>query len=191
MLFSLQSLASALLFVSSVSALPLESFPKGRAVVPRAKSYSIVNVDGGSTALPSSTVVEKETKTTTKTKTVTDSGPAPTETKTIIIAPSPAPAPSAVSTSTKPTSKTTAATVTESVSPSSRTPPTSVVTIIVTETAGPTEFYDNGLWHTRYAVKTFEAVAAPSSTTSITTLPVVTPAATPIPSNGTLNAGRR
>lgn len=41
--------------------------------------------------------------------------------------------------------------------PSPKTTPTKevVVTVVVTETASPTKFYDDGMWQTRYPVKTF------------------------------------
>ena len=173
--FSLFHLTTALSVLSYTNALPLESHLKNEVIVARAKSYSIVNVDGGSTAPPQKTVVEQETKTTTKTTTVTDTRPTSTNIVTSTATPNPAPIPSP--TSTKCTSETTTAvTVTEIVSPTSHASVPSVVTVIVTETAEPTRFYDNGLWHTRYAVKTFEAVAAPTTTPSI---PSQKPAASP------------
>lgn len=165
--FPLHYLSSALLISSCINALPLESHPKNEALVARARSYSIVNVDGGSTAPPppQTTIVEKETKTTTKTTTVTDSHPTTTNIVTASTNPTAAPVPSP--TSTPCTSETTTAvTVTERLSQTTPISVPSVVTIIVTETAEPTRFYDNGLWHTRYAVKTFEAVAAPTTTLS-------------------------
>ena len=164
--FSPHYLSSALLISSCINALPLESYQKHEVLIPRAKSYSIVNVDGGSTAPPPQTpIVEKQTKTTTKTTTVTDTVPTATAIITATVNPTPAPVPSP--TTTKCTSETTTAvTVTEIVSTSSLLSVPGVVTIIVTETAEPTRFYDNGLWHTRYPVKTFEALAVPTTTPS-------------------------
>ncbi|PSN66775.1 hypothetical protein BS50DRAFT_573580 [Corynespora cassiicola Philippines] len=144
--------------------LPLEGALKPRAIAPRAKSYSIVNVDGGSSTPPppkatTTTVVEKETKTKVKTETlkVTDTPPTVTDTVTTAVTPTPAPGP---------TSKCSTDDEQSAPSPSGKpveTPAPSVVTIIITETTGPTEFYDNGMWHTNYPVKTFESVVAASA----------------------------
>lgn len=183
--FPLHYLSSALLISSCINALPLESHPKNKALVARARSYSIVNVDGGSTAPPpQTTIVEKETKTTTKTTTVTDSHPATTNIVTASANPTPAPVPSP--TSTPCTSETTTVvTVTERLSQTTHISVPSVVTIIITETAEPTRFYDNGLWHTRYAVKTFEAVAVPTTTLSTSAKRLTASPSIIAPQNGT------
>ncbi|ORY10423.1 hypothetical protein BCR34DRAFT_566914 [Clohesyomyces aquaticus] len=67
----------------------------------------------------------------------------------------------------------------------------SIATVVVTATeAGPTEYYDNGLWHTRYPVKTFSesvaVIAATSSTsTQTTTFATTTFSASSLPFNHT------
>lgn len=167
MYFSLRYLSSALLFSSYVNSLPLESHPKNDILVARAKSYSIVNVEP-----PQTTIVEKETKITTKTKTaiVTDSH----SKSTVIVTPTPAPIPSPTTT-----------TYTSETTQSSKLSAPSVVTIIVTETAEPTRFYDNGLWKTLYPVKTFETFAVPTTTPSISAKQLKATPSIIAPHNGT------
>lgn len=125
----------ALLLSSLAIGIPLDgsaNLPK----VARAKSYAIVNVDGGSTAAPSST----------KSSTTQDHNKTKTKTKTVEITYS-ALKPTA---STKPSSS-------KPVGPTI-TPSTSVVTVIITESASPSSYYDNGMWHTNYPVKTWGAL---------------------------------
>src|SRR4051812_40589269 len=96
----------ALSLTSFAIALPLEGAqqPKQR-IVPRAKSYSVVNVDGGATPPPPETVIE----------TVTHPAPVPTKTETIKITDIAAPLPPV-------------ATTTESTSSSSSLPPSHTTT---------------------------------------------------------------
>lgn len=141
--FTLATFASTL-----VGALPLDS-NQARDIMPRAKSYSVVNVGGGATP----------TVDTTKTVEVTNAGPTVTaKITTTIVEPVPAPTATSTSSTTSPSSTSTTATTT---SPSTTATPTPVfVTVTVTDDAGPTEYYDNGLWHTSYRIKTFETIAA-------------------------------
>jgi hypothetical protein len=172
MIFNTQLIVLATIASSLVGALPLND------LVPRAKSYSVVNVGGGaSTEAPvdATTVVDR----TTKTVEVTHPGPTVTAKVTTTVVesvPVPAkssstssstcsPTPTSSSTSTKATS--TKATTT---SPSTTATPTPVfVTVTVTDDAGPTEYYDNGMWHTSYRIKTLEAVAAPTLLSTLAT----------------------
>jgi hypothetical protein len=138
LIFAISSLAAAL---------PLEGAVNPRELHTRTKTYAIVNVDGGSTSAPPkpTTVVEN----TTKTVKVTDVPATTTDKVTTTATPT--------CTSTPKSSPSTPAQQTPAPTPS-------VVTIIVTESAAPTEYYDDGLWHTRYPVKTFAtAVAVPAS----------------------------
>ncbi|KAF2655858.1 beta-lactamase/transpeptidase-like protein [Lophiostoma macrostomum CBS 122681] len=172
--------------------------PKPKALVARA-SYSVVNVDGGSsTAAPdATTVVQQHTNTATETVKVTQVASTVTDnvTSTIVkttATPAPAPAPtttlqsssaltkpsastSAPSSSTVPSSSSTSSS--SSAPPSSSQPPsssatatpvvnTSVLTVTVTESAGPTDWYDNGMWHTSYRVKTFGNAEVATATSS-------------------------
>ncbi|KAJ4382160.1 hypothetical protein N0V86_002491 [Didymella sp. IMI 355093] len=160
MIFNTQLLALATITSSLVGALPLDN------LVPRAKSYSVVNVGGGaSTEAPvdATTVVDR----TTKTVEVTNPGPTVTaKVTTTVVESVPVPAKtSSTSSSTcspTPTSSSTSTKATTT-SPSTTTTPTPIfITVTVTDDAGPTEYYDNGMWHTSYRIKTFEAVAAPT-----------------------------
>ncbi|KAJ4412274.1 hypothetical protein N0V91_000745 [Didymella pomorum] len=133
MIFNTQLLALTTVASTLVSALPLDN------IAPRAKSYSVVNVGGGtSTQAPAgaTTVVDQ----TTKTVEVTNAGPTVTaKVTTTVIELGPVPA-----------------------EISTMTPTPILVTVTVTDDAGPTEYYDDGMWHTHYRIKTFEAVAAPT-----------------------------
>jgi hypothetical protein len=167
MIFNTQLLALATVASTLVGALPLDN------IAPRAKSYSVVNVGGGaSTEAPAdaTTVVDQTTKTveitnagptvTAKvTTTVIESVPVPVETRPSISSATSLPTPSSSSSSTSSSTSIKATTT----SPSTTVTPTPVfVTVTVTDDAGPTEYYDNGMWHTSYRIKTFEAVAAPT-----------------------------
>lgn len=164
MIFNTQLLALATLASTFVSALPLDT-NQARDIAPRAKSYSVVNVGGGaSTEAPAdaTTVVDQATKTVE----VTNAGPTVTaKVTTTIVEPVPAPAATSTSSSTSSPAPTSRSTTTKAAttSPSTTATPTPVfVTITVTDDAGPTEYYDNGMWHTSYRIKTFNAVATPS-----------------------------
>jgi len=175
-------------------ALPLDGAQQPRQrIAPRAKSYSIVNVDGGATTTPPpETVVE----------TVTRPGPeAPTKTETIRITDIVAPLPAETSSSSSslppsttqrrssssntvhsssqpaesasmPTSTTPAPATKLPVAPAASKPEvaTTIRTLVVTVSQpAPTEFYDDGMWRTRYPVKTFDPVVvnATSSSSSV------------------------
>ncbi|KAF2473458.1 uncharacterized protein BDR25DRAFT_302344 [Lindgomyces ingoldianus] len=219
MLFNLVSSVLALYLSTLSHALPLDGPSKPQNhLVPRAKSYSIVNVDGGSTAAQEATTVIEET---TKTKTVRVTDVAPTVTDkvtTVVVSTQPASTTSQSSSSSFSTwgepfhltpDPTSEAPETISSGPSSiptisfamastpesppLPPPTSsgnptetgepsIVTVVITATkAVPTEYYDNGLWHTSYPVKTFETVVTTvlnSTSTQIRT-PTITALSTP------------
>lgn len=132
-----------LLFSISVHALPLDGNANDRKLAPRSKTYAIVNVDGGSPTAATTTIVDNHTRTVQVTDTATD-----TVTATA------APAPPQTSSSRSSSSASTSAPTTTPTTISEPTPGTSLVTVIVTEAPAPTEYYDNGLWHTRYPVKT-------------------------------------
>ncbi|KAF2797418.1 hypothetical protein K505DRAFT_322613 [Melanomma pulvis-pyrius CBS 109.77] len=181
MLFNTSYLALILCISTFSNGLPLEGALKPHGLSPRAKSYSIVNVDGGSTSTPSeaTTIVEEKTK--TKTVKVTDVAPTVTNTvTTTVVDPTPTPSPILASSSSVLLGPTTsishtlvsAPESTPQPPPSSSKKPTefpkpSVVTIIVTAPAEPTEYYDNGLWHTSYVVKTFETAAVTATLSTI------------------------
>jgi hypothetical protein len=134
-----------ILAISSLAAaLPLEGAANPHLNA-RTKTYAIVNVDGGSTSAPPkpTTVVEN----TTETVKVTDAPTTVTDKVTATTTPTSTPK----SSPSKPAQQQTPA------------PTPSVVTIVVTESAAPTEYYDNGLWHTSYPVKTFATAVAASA----------------------------
>lgn len=165
MIFNTQLLAVATVASSLVGALPLDT------IAPRAKSYSVVNVGGGaSTEAPAeaTTIVDQ----TTKTVEVTNAGPTVTAKVTAtVIEPVPVPAETSTSTSSSTcspwpssssSSSSTSIKATTTSSPMTVTPTPVFVTVTVTDEPGPTEYYDNGMWHTSYRVKTWAAVAAPT-----------------------------
>ncbi|KAI4662358.1 uncharacterized protein J4E79_004647 [Alternaria viburni] len=200
MLLNAQTLALAAFFSTLATGRPLDS-SKPREIVPRNKSYSVVNVGGdASTPVATATSVIKTTKT------VEVVGPAQTVTQEVtatVVEPQPAPAstsscssssmlesssssstPTPVSSTPTPTPTSTSSVKTTSTPSPSVPSPTSTATptisglssssistpvetpkpIFVTVTLspdnGPTEYYDDGMWHTHYRVKTFEAAAA-------------------------------
>ncbi|KAF2191461.1 hypothetical protein K469DRAFT_720478 [Zopfia rhizophila CBS 207.26] len=226
--FTLLYLAFILSTSTLSNALPLDGALRPRQqLAPRGKSYSIVNVDGGSTpALEPTTIVETVTppeRTKTETLEVTDVAPTVTDKITSIIVetslatpppPSTTPEISHSSSSTwgepfhltpdptskKPNSTSSPSPITSSAvsyslvstpgsTPQLQSPSTtpsatgepSIVTVVITTTQmGPTEYYDNGLWHTSYAVKTFETVVFSAMTSSAST--EATPSTTTVPS---------
>ncbi|KAI8936962.1 hypothetical protein NX059_006190 [Plenodomus lindquistii] len=157
MVFNNHIFTAATLFSTFAIALPLE----GRDIVPRNKSYDVVNVGGSQTA-----------ETTTKTVEVISPGPTVEVTATIAIPEEPRPT-SSTSKSSSSTSRasstptatsscpeTSAKSTSTTMAPSS-TKSASVEIIYVTVSVpddGP--YYDDGMWHTRYRVKTFEAAAS-------------------------------
>ncbi|KAF2007017.1 hypothetical protein P154DRAFT_180915 [Amniculicola lignicola CBS 123094] len=186
MLFNTLHLLFALSISTLTNALPLDGSPR-KHLVPRAKSYAIVNVDGGSTAPPEAEVTTTVVKEKTKTRTVEVTPVAPTVTDTIAVAePTPAPTPtrtptptpspkssssSSSATSTSASSSSSSQTSSTSTSqpppssseePSSSTGPSIVTVTITASDASPTEYYDNGLWHTRYAINSFDATVVTS-----------------------------
>lgn len=186
MIFNTRYVALAAILSTLVSALPLES-TKARNVVPRAKSYSVINVDGGaSTEAPADATTTVE-ETTTKTANVTNPGPTVTaETTATVVTPIPAPA--ATSTSTSYTSSSTSQSSSSASTPTSlsvtriptsaspiastttESPKPIFVTVTVTDDAGPTEYYDSGMWHTSYRIKSFEAIATASLLPTLSTV---------------------
>ncbi|KAH7400930.1 hypothetical protein DE146DRAFT_654407 [Phaeosphaeria sp. MPI-PUGE-AT-0046c] len=120
-------------------------FDTPRQLAPRQKKYSVINVDGGSTqAAQATTVVEA-----TKTVQVVNPGPTVTEQVTTIVTPSKSVAPTTSSTPC-------------STSRVVETPkPTPIfITVTASEDDGPTRYYDDGMWHTHYRIKSFEPVVA-------------------------------
>ncbi|KAF1837362.1 hypothetical protein BDW02DRAFT_566217 [Decorospora gaudefroyi] len=210
MLLDAQLLALAALFSNLVTGRPLDSAP--RDIIPRDKSYVVVNVGGdSSTQAPSTTTSVIKT-----TKTVHVINPGETVTQEVtatVIRPHPVPAPTTSSSSSSSTtctsstakssssasltpvsststssswmststststhtpsssplpSTSTAASTTSSLTSSStstsiETPKPIFITVTVSNDDGPTQYYDDGMWHTYYRVKTFEAVAATPS----------------------------
>jgi hypothetical protein len=179
MLFNTQHYILAALLPTLAVGLPYN-------IVPRAKSYEIINVDGGQSTQappppPETTIVEA-----TKTVEVQTPGPTVTQEVTTIIVSS-APAPTSDSSSPTCTSSTSeswplsasmlAPVVTNSTSSTPtaiETPKPVFVTVTVPKDNGTTQYYDNGMWHTRYPIKSFEpAVVTP--TTSTTSALIATP----------------
>ncbi|KAF2633718.1 hypothetical protein BU25DRAFT_405588 [Macroventuria anomochaeta] len=190
MIFNTRYIALAAIATTLVNALPLDP-NQPRDILPRAKSYSVINVDGGaSTEAPAdaTTVVDQ----TTKTVEVTKPGPTVTAEVTATVV-EPVPAPAATSISTSWTSSSTSSSTPTSTPSSTKIKPTTIsavastttetpkpvfVTVTVTDDAGPTEYYDNGMWHTSYRIKTFEAVATPSL---LSTLGAIASSSTDLP----------
>jgi hypothetical protein len=117
--------------ISMSNALPLDGAQAPRNIVERAKTYKVVNVDGGSpTPSPATTTLLQPTTVTVEVTTSTSTCTTTTEQQ---LPPEPTEDPEPV-----------------------------IVTVKVTETVSPTKFYDDGMWHTSYAVKTFEELAYPT-----------------------------
>lgn len=157
MFFNNRYIAFATIASTLVNALPLD-ISQPRDIIPRAKSYSVINVDGGaSTQAPAyvTTVVDQTTRTVT--------GPTVTAT---VVQPIPVPAASSTSStqlsSSTQTPTTTSTSTTQTASSTTQAPKPVFVTVTVTQDDGPTEYYDNGMWHTSYRIKTWEAVATSS-----------------------------
>ncbi|KAL5120645.1 hypothetical protein ACEQ8H_001393 [Pleosporales sp. CAS-2024a] len=132
-----------LIILASISvlarALPLDA---PRRVEARQKNYSVVNVDGGSSdSAPTTTTVTQDVTTT-----VLSDGPTPT--------------PTSWSGSSSWTSTTSAPCSTMTPASAVETPTPIYITVTASQSDGPTEYYDNGLWHTSYPIKTFAAAVA-------------------------------
>ena len=153
MIFNKHIVALASIAATLISALPLDT-NQPRDVVPRAKSYSVINVDGGATSKASAEA----------TKTVQVTNPAATVTAEVTATVvEPAPAPTSPSTTSSTSSSSSSKRTSTSTRPSTTATPKPVfVTVTVTTDDGPTEYYDNGMWHTSYRIKTIEAIATPS-----------------------------
>ena len=217
------ALLLALSLAHSASSVPLA---RPRLLSLRAKSYSIVNVDGGpSTAAPAPTVVETVTAPgVPQTDTVEITTPGPTETATIVQTVQPAPASTAASSasaSSASTSATSTSAATSSGVPTSAAPtsaasasatsspaestsaapslssettssvsyqfastpapsvsapsPTTaqsvtieptIVTVVTAAQPSTTEYYDDGMWHTSYVIKSTTLIAETMTTSS-------------------------
>ncbi|KAL6711125.1 hypothetical protein ACN47E_005656 [Coniothyrium glycines] len=150
MLLNVQTLVLA-------ACLPLLAIGRPFDNVPRAKSYEVVNVDGGQStpAPPPETSVEAIT-----TVEVQNPGPTITQEVTTTLV-QPVPNPTCTSTSSISSAFQSSSTPTSS-SSTSISIPTSIsmpkpifVTVTVPEAPKSTEYYDDGMWHTRYPVKSF------------------------------------
>ncbi|KAH7088322.1 hypothetical protein FB567DRAFT_336021 [Paraphoma chrysanthemicola] len=168
MIFNAQYFAIMASISILANALPFDTKP--RQLVPRQKNYSVINVDGGSSNTAQATTVVKATKTVE----VVNPGPTVTQEVTTTVVDTVS-TPSATSSSSKSSSSSSSSsvptpTISSSASSSTSTPiqtPKPIfVTVTVPKNDGPTEYYDNGLWHTNYPVKNFGTAiaAAPSST---------------------------
>ncbi|KAF1947908.1 hypothetical protein EJ02DRAFT_449379 [Clathrospora elynae] len=211
MLLNAPILTLAALFSTLVAGRPLDS-GKLQDIVPRDRTYAIVNV-GGETATEAPPTATSVVKTTTTVEVV---NPGPTVTLKVTataVQPMPALAPTSSSSSTKASSAPTPSSAPSATSistpgsttvpepnsrsnstptpssapstisspspiptppsmstPSIETPKPVFITVTVSKDDGPTQYYDDGLWHTSYRVKMFEAavmtasLATPSST---------------------------
>lgn len=166
MLFNTRHMAILASISFLASALP---FDTPRQVVPRQKHYSVINVDGGSSDSAQATTVVKSTKTVE----VVNPGPTVTQditTTVLSVVPAPTSSTSCSDSTTSAPSITWTSVSSSSTSRPIETPKPIFVTVTVPNDDGPTEYYDNGLWHTSYRVKTFEAAVAtllPSASSSI------------------------
>jgi hypothetical protein len=158
MLFTTRHMAILASISMLANALP---FDTPRQLVQRQKKYSVINVDGGATEPAQTTVVEP-----TKTIEVVNPGPTITHEVTTTVEHA-APAPTTASSSSQSSSSTpiitstpTSSATSSSISKPIETPKPIFVTVTIPKDDGPTEYYDDGLWHTRYPVKTFEAAVA-------------------------------
>lgn len=152
MLFNTRTLA-ILAGISILSnALP---FDTPRQLAPRQKKYSVINVDGGSTqAAQATTVVEA-----TKTVEVVNPGPTVTEKVTTVVTPPTRPVPTTSSMSSSASLLVSTSTIVETPKPTSI-----FITVTVPQDDGPTQYYDDGMWHTYYRIKSFEPAVATLAT---------------------------
>ncbi|KAF2837720.1 hypothetical protein M501DRAFT_985950 [Patellaria atrata CBS 101060] len=132
-------LISLALFFTSTTSLPLADVLVGQLIARASPRYSVVNVDGGSSQAPiPTTVIHTIKQSVTKTAdTVPTMVMNEPPATTIIIPPM-----------------------------STVTLPATTVVIVETQSPGTTEYYDDGLWHTYYAKKTWttELVGSPTIT---------------------------
>jgi hypothetical protein len=152
MLFGIQHMAIVASLALLSNALP---FDTPRQLAPRQKNYSVINVDGGSTEKAEATTVIKPTKTVE----VVNPGPTITQQVTTTVV-------TIESTSSTTPSVTSTPASSKSAPVETPKPKPIFVTVTVPKNDGPTEYYDNGLWHTYYPVKSFEAAAAATSVPS-------------------------
>lgn len=129
----------------------------------RAKSYSVINVDGGSSAQVTSLL----TTTVKATTTIEVQNPAPTVTQAVTTTVTQS-VPTVASSSSGYTSSTPAPSTPSSAGKSSptATPAPIFVTVTVPANGPTTEYYDDGMWHTRYAIKPSDAAGAAAVTAS-------------------------
>jgi hypothetical protein len=160
MLFTYNHIAIIASISIFTNALPLDTKP--RDLAPRQKNYSVINVDGGSSEVAQATPVIKPTKTVQ----VVNPGPTVTqEVTTTVVSAVPAPTPTSSSSKSTSSASTSNSAPTSTPAPSSiskpiETPKPIFITVTMPKDDGPTEYYDNGLWHTNYRIKTFEAPVA-------------------------------
>jgi hypothetical protein len=163
MLFTYNHIAIIASISILANALPLDTKP----LAPRQKNYSVINVDGGSSEAAQATTVNKPTTTVQ----VVNPGPTVTQEVTTTVV-SAVPAPTPTSSSSKSTSSASISITSTSIPVSTSTPaPSSTskpietpkpifITVTVAKDDASTEYYDDGLWHTNYRIKSFEAAAA-------------------------------
>ncbi|EMD61012.1 hypothetical protein GGP41_009937 [Bipolaris sorokiniana] len=197
MLFNKRTLALAALFSTLASGRPFDSAGAGK-LAERSKSYAVVNVGGDSTeisATPASTI-----KTTTTVEVVVPGETVTREVTATVVKPNPAPAPTPCPSSSSVAASSSSSLDSSTSTPISSTPPISTPTtptsvpsnstsiptetpkpifiaVTVSEDDGPTEYYDNGMWHTNYRIKTFEGDAAAAPTAPPAASPTAPPAA--------------
>jgi hypothetical protein len=161
MLFNTKYIAIAASLSILSNALP---FDTPRQLAPRQKNYSVINVDGGSSEAAQATTVIRSTTTVE----VVNPGPTITQavTTTVVTSESKSSAtPSVTSTSAISTSSSTKSIPVE-------TPKPIFVTVTVPQDDGPTEYYDNGLWHTYYRIKTFSPAVATFTSSPLSSIAV-------------------
>lgn len=119
----------AVFSIAAVSALPLGQLSEKKGLLPRQRNYSVVNVDGGESTTSSAAPVVTHTVTTT------EAPPPPAE--TIYIPDYPPSDP-----------------LTETIYVTqSNSTVTSVVTFVPPQPSTSVEYYDDGMWHTSYPIK--------------------------------------
>lgn len=196
MLLNTQMLTLATVFSTLVSSRPLDA-SRPRDIVPRSRSYAIINVDGGTSTEQSSqtTTVVKETKTIE----VVNPGPTITQKITSVVV-QPAPVPTRTGSSSKATSSSTRSASSISVLTSTSTQKPTIsnsasssvlepietlkpifVTVTVSADSGSTEYYDDGMWHTLYPIKTLEAAVATSTLSTSSAQSSTAPTSTFLP----------
>jgi hypothetical protein len=159
--FNTQYIAIVVSLSTLSNALP---FDTPRHLVPRQKNYSVINVDGGSSEGAQATSVIRSTTTVE----VVSPGPTITQAVTTTVV-----APEKTSSTTPSVTSTPAkSTASSSKSIPVQTPKPIFVTVTVPKDDGPTENYDDGLWHTYYRIKTFSAAAATLSSSSWSSISV-------------------